>query len=660
MLVTDPLQRATLAEIMTHPWMTKGFGGPPENHLPSRRPLQLPLDPAVLQKMDGFDFGAAHVIEAKLTKILQSEDYQKALLLAERRSQMTPEIERRRGVFDFYKRRNSTASRDTLTGPSSEAVQLGVDPLNAYHPLISVYFLAKEKLEREAKETNPGALSIPSAHAGEKAVQPDLQPPQAAYTNTSAYEMAGEKPTGGRSRPRARTHGEDEIMDEARKAKANTRAAPPSPAIVLPPQEHTSVRKEGMASGLLRRFSTRRTRDSDRPVPSQSEHSTPRKSFSIRKQRDREPSVGALRPSRADGQAPDLLSPPSATDPVTRRIGLGRSTSVSTAENRRRSNRRGASEGSNIRPLMSPQHSSRRGNGDERIGDAASDVESTGPRNSALTSRTKSVGHSRKDSYQARRAYRGGYHDTEDVIEETDRDLQEDVEGNNIGGSGGDSPGMKPVYLKGLFSVSTTSSKPLNVIRADIIRTLQQLGVEYREIKGGFSCRHAPSIDLKKAEDGERGGSLSAPSAHKRKISFGGLMSGGGGGGNNNGDRDNESRVPATPTGSKRRSASRNPENGYTASEGSYSEQEEDDDSEGNLGSRRRAARRSHAEYARAPGETSTHVQSDLGESMVLRFEIFVVKVPILNIHGIQFKKVDGGTWQYKNMAQTILNELRL
>ena len=63
---------------------------------------------------------------------------------------------------------------------------------------------------------------------------------------------------------------------------------------------------------------------------------------------------------------------------------------------------------------------------------------------------------------------------------------------------------------------------------------------------------------------------------------------------------------------------------------------------------------------SRPAGETSTQVQSDLGESMVLKFEIFVVKVPLLSLHGIQFKKVDGGTWQYKNMAQTILNELKL
>jgi hypothetical protein len=49
-----------------------------------------------------------------------------------------------------------------------------------------------------------------------------------------------------------------------------------------------------------------------------------------------------------------------------------------------------------------------------------------------------------------------------------------------------------------------------------------------------------------------------------------------------------------------------------------------------------------------------------MGSTMSLVFEILIVKVPLLTLHGIQFKKVDGGTWQYKNMAQTILSELRL
>lgn len=63
---------------------------------------------------------------------------------------------------------------------------------------------------------------------------------------------------------------------------------------------------------------------------------------------------------------------------------------------------------------------------------------------------------------------------------------------------------------------------------------------------------------------------------------------------------------------------------------------------------------------ARNAGETSTHVRDDVGESMVLKFEIFIVKVPLLSMHGIQFKKVDGNMMHYKNMAQEILKALKL
>src|ERR1700710_129748 len=152
MLVTDPKQRASLQEIMNHQWMTKGFGSPPENYLPVREPLQLPLDPAVVQAMTGFDFGPPELIQAQLTDVIESQGYQRAIRLAahEKESQITPkDPEKKRGVFDFYKRRNSTNSRDTLTNPSSEGLALGSDPVNAFNPLISVYYLVREKQERD-------------------------------------------------------------------------------------------------------------------------------------------------------------------------------------------------------------------------------------------------------------------------------------------------------------------------------------------------------------------------------------------------------------------------------------------------------------------------------------------------------------------------------
>ena len=149
---------------------------------------------------------------------------------------------------------------------------------------------------------------------------------------------------------------------------------------------------------------------------------------------------------------------------------------------------------------------------------------------------------------------------TSDVPEETDAEMADENEG--VGADGNVSPGMKPVYLKGLFSVSTTSSRPLNVIRGDIIRVLRQLGVEYKEVKGGFSCRHTPSIVPQTSGGGGGGGEETAPSGavlnhqqqqqlssnnsggghapgHQRKISFGRLR--------NAADRDDYTRPQQQP-----------------------------------------------------------------------------------------------------------------
>src|ERR1700761_280474 len=174
MLVTDPRNRASLAEIMNHPWMTKGFHGPPENHLPHREPLQLPLDPVVIQKMTGFDFGTPEYITNQLTRVIESEDYQKAVKNAARRQTHHSDADRSRGMFGFYKRRNSANSRDTLTNPSAEIIPVGQDPINAFSPLISIYYLVREKLEREKIETNPGATAIPTSADEAPIPVPDL------------------------------------------------------------------------------------------------------------------------------------------------------------------------------------------------------------------------------------------------------------------------------------------------------------------------------------------------------------------------------------------------------------------------------------------------------------------------------------------------------
>lgn len=641
MLVTDPKQRASLAEIMSHPWMNKGFSAPPENYLPHREPLQLPLDPEVIEKMTGFDFGSPDHITAQLTKVLESEEYQHALRLNFREQQqpVSTHAERKRGVFDFYKRRNSAASRDTLSAPSAEAVQLGNDPLNAYSPLISTYHLVKEKLDRERSETRPGALGIRPIPS--EVPVPDLRPPEAAHTNQ--YQLAGDKDTGRRSRPRARTHGEEEASEPLKIHHTSS----PSAHAVPTSQLDTPAKKESTAAGILRRFSTRRTKDRSRDVdrervstpntptlnvqPPADSASPMHRGFSVRRTRRAEPSPGGTVSNDSRPQQDLLTAPGSAERNARSNKFLERSTSVSSAEYRnQRAARRSDADALDVSTDHQPPSTS---DSDRAGANVQKDptIARTGGR--THTARTMSLGHARRESIQARRARREATREA-NVPEETDADISGAGTALESANEGEDL--SKPVYLKGLFSVSTTSSKPLPVIRADIIRVLKQLAVEYVEIKGGFSCRHAPSIDLDKVIDvappsPERQGQVSG---HRRRISFGGLL--------NHDDSRDESRTGS----SKLRRAHAAPDRSFTTNSDASDEYVARDQS-GAVGER-------------VVGETTTRVQSDTGENLVLRFEILIVKVPLFSLHGIQFKKVSGGMWQYREMAKKILDALRL
>ncbi|KAI1816559.1 hypothetical protein GGS20DRAFT_214728 [Poronia punctata] len=635
MLVTDPKQRATMFEVMNHPWLTKGYGGPPENYLPPRDPLALPLDNEVIHAMTGFNFGPPEAIKLQLTRIIESDDYKRAVQLLQKEKEVSPapkDIEKKRGFgFDFYKRRNSANSRDNLTAPSSEALQIGSDPLNAFSPLVSIYYLVKEKQDRDRLE------KMPKAHTPKNAADspmPEIVPPPEAHTNSSTYEMAGEKATGGRTRPRARTHGEDDAPEETKKGQA-------PPHIPAPPETPAELphRKESTAAGILRRFSTRRRKeperlDKDRSHPPVVQvHSpadsptTPRKSFSIRKPRGRdreEGQVSRIRSGSSQPQHRELLSPPlsGGGNFSGSSKALGRSTSVNSAEYRRRP------FGSASRITKEPPPTS--GSDQSAGAEKSTQGQKTALNSRGTSMRARPLGHARRDSIQARRAERAGAR-APDVLEETDLEAG-DASGNSADRLD-DSELAKPVFLKGLFSVSTTSTKSVPAIRTELKRVLRQLGVEYTEIRGGFACRRTPSIDVKKVTD-VPGNEATTPGA-RRRFSFG-----------IRGDRDREElrdldRVPLTP---------RTPAKGPT----------EKGDSNSELSEQESIHRDASASARRVPGETSTHVQSDLGGNMILEFEVVIVKVPLLSLHGIQFKRIKGNTWQFKNMADHILKELRL
>jgi len=189
MLVTNPALRATLHEVLNHPWMTRNFSGPPDPHLVHREPLRVDeLDMNVIRGMTGFEFGTPEEIHTRLSGVLESDAYVRAVAnWSQRRGGMTlnggsstfsfdsgtgpikdqkpPATPKKRfSGFDFYRRKffssntsppstpankGSPASSGTSVMNSDSSSNQLIDPTHGFHPLISIYYLVREKQERE-------------------------------------------------------------------------------------------------------------------------------------------------------------------------------------------------------------------------------------------------------------------------------------------------------------------------------------------------------------------------------------------------------------------------------------------------------------------------------------------------------------------------------
>ena len=197
MLVTNPSMRATLPEILAHPWMVKGYDGAPNPHIQTRQPLRTQsLNPEVIKGMTGFEFGSPEDIEARLLEVLTSDAYQQALQAWEvkhglsngtsissadmgglsplGRSSTRASVDskskpnRRFSGIDFYRKKlggsslfGSKVDSATVNNGSNNSSSGGgnsgnsmmskepLDPTRGFHPLISIYYLVQEKMERE-------------------------------------------------------------------------------------------------------------------------------------------------------------------------------------------------------------------------------------------------------------------------------------------------------------------------------------------------------------------------------------------------------------------------------------------------------------------------------------------------------------------------------
>ncbi|KAI9260475.1 hypothetical protein BDA99DRAFT_512174 [Phascolomyces articulosus] len=642
MLVTNPNHRATISEIIVHPWMNRGYDNPVDNHLPDRAPLLLPVDMEVIRNMTGFGFGSEAEIKQQLESIITSEDYQKAAKTLAKRSRHSA------SRMQQHHYHSPIPSKKPYSMPNDDPQSIPA----AYHPLVSIYYLVKERMERErraadaADSSNPDLLSTlsptsttstaggsssdkrrpSSSSAGsfeESSMKhlriPDISIPETAHpADASPFEHSPFSKSGGVQHDLFGKPTTTTTTGSGKSGNSGSHHGHTTTGIAFGRRGRTNIRvdDEGhiveadrpniLESGLHRLISrppfghasgnssaddeNNNNINNNTHLDEQHHHHHhnvfKRLSNAIQQHRS------SLEQRRHSRNSTELSTSSNSNNPSPINIP-STSTTTTSSHNNRNTNNELTVTTSAQKPSTSPSSPSSSIGGSSGFGNKVSHL--LGRAGSSATAYHHG-GNDKRHPHPQRRPRQATVSGTNPLAENITSSANSN-NNNKIGGKtstqqpfpnefeshehvypsttsrpqGTADETVKQVYLKGLFSVTTTSTKHPSVIRADLIRVLERIGVKWRESKGRFECVHMPSIDMNRVTD----------------------------------KKDQEAEQP----------------------------QEHHQDS------------------------TSAITVPDL----VVRFEIYIVKVSwLLGMHGLQFRRVSGDSWLYKNMCSRILAELKL
>ncbi|KAE8258525.1 hypothetical protein A4X13_0g1626 [Tilletia indica] len=337
MLNTNPAQRATLPEVLAHPWMIKGFDNTPDPHIPVRQPLRPDmLDSDVIKGMTGFEFGSAEDIQTRMLEILTSDTYLNVLRAWESRNggggtnsaspnasssaigsatgkegtgstlsdahnlnrqntrssmesgtNKVKNATKRFSGIDFYRKKiagnglfggtgggsgRETEDRNGSSGSgvngsggpqngqwSGPGVKEALDPTRGYHPLLSIYYLVSEKMERERVY---GANFFASSNVSVTGPPVPPKPLSPKLGGTASPSIGGSMPTSA-DIPQA----QDALrVPEATRVSKRGKDTAPGPAAVANPSKAASTNASNSAADA---FSTPifDSRQKSQPLP---------------------------------------------------------------------------------------------------------------------------------------------------------------------------------------------------------------------------------------------------------------------------------------------------------------------------------------------------------------------------------------------------------
>ncbi|KAG1169106.1 hypothetical protein G6F70_008695 [Rhizopus microsporus] len=454
MLVVNPAHRATVSELMVHPWMNKGYDCPVKNHLPDRLPLSLPINMDVIRQMTGFEFGTEEQIKEKLEAIVTSEEYQIASQTAFERSMEVQRNHRQSQLYSYWHpvKSFSLPNEDPQSIPA------------AYDPLISIYYLVKERMERERLEaerqaeeqcpTSPERIHKPLAeyiqhhnhYSSEKksphldfVLDTDEDNKQHNIINAGLTRLFSKSSRNNNNNNRQHSDEGSSTVHPTTSISANNR----------PHTHHNhndNNNEQSTNENVFRRLSVALSRNESRP----------RKASATTAVAAAPVPITSSSTSASPAQVPNLT----VTTPLT-------PIHIPSNCNNNHPTPYLSQSYAPYPNMLSPKPAK------PRVAGAKTPIP-----------RRMTIGQS--------------------PINELPKLTQQQVQEKSpvpSSSQGTADENIKPVFLKGLFSVSTTSTKHPSVIRADLIRVLERISVRWRESKGRFECVHMPSIDLKKVAE---------------------------------------------------------------------------------------------------------------------------------------------------------------
>ncbi|KAG2226649.1 hypothetical protein INT45_000996 [Circinella minor] len=155
-LVVDPKRRANLSQVRDHPWMNKGHDESIQNHIPHRQALHS-IDMDIVAGMGGFGFGEPKDIYTKLESLIANSEYRNAASQIDHNYQQS-----------LLNQGYSSKPRWRRSLRSKRMSHIQDDPQSLpamYEPLVSIYYLAKEKKEYDTRQRQLKRAQMVSAQS---------------------------------------------------------------------------------------------------------------------------------------------------------------------------------------------------------------------------------------------------------------------------------------------------------------------------------------------------------------------------------------------------------------------------------------------------------------------------------------------------------------